>query len=138
MMPRASGRFVFKSTMTSRPLPSPSRMSITAKAGGLWAIASRPSATDPAVLTTKPRLSMLRVRRARKGLSSSTIRRERSCPMAASSGASSLKLPPWIATGGSVFISTYLNQSLVQSLTPPIRKTLLIHAATKRRHTSLI
>ena len=47
--PRASGRRALSSEMISRPLPSPSRMSMTAKAGGAASIALMPSITELAV-----------------------------------------------------------------------------------------
>src|ERR1700733_472821 len=78
MMARASGLRFFMAEMTSRPLPSPSRMSTTAKAGGAFSTCNRPSATDSAVVTAKPRPSMARARRCRNDLSSSTISSERS------------------------------------------------------------
>src|SRR5579863_2841814 len=85
IMARASGRLRFKAETTSIPLPSPSRKSTTAKAGAALAIWLRPSATLSQDVTAKPLVSMARARRSRNGLSSSTIRSERSvCP--ASSG----------------------------------------------------
>src|SRR5262249_17079062 len=64
--------------ITSRPLPSPSRISTTAKAGAAFSTCKRPSLTDSAVVTLNPRPSMARARRCRNDLSSSTIRSERS------------------------------------------------------------
>src|SRR5947208_16050900 len=78
MMARASGRRFFMAEMTSRPLPSPSRMSTTAKAGAAFSTCKSPSLTDSAVVTIKPRPSMARARRWRNDLSSSTISSERS------------------------------------------------------------
>src|SRR5712692_11090402 len=75
MMPRASGRRSFSAEITSMPLPSPRRMSTTAKAGGDSCTAAMPAATESAVLTSKPRPSIARARRSRNALSSSTIRR---------------------------------------------------------------
>src|SRR5712675_158839 len=77
-MPRASGRRFLSAEMTSSPLPSPSRMSTTAKAGDIFSTWVRPSATVSAVVTVNPRPSMARARRWRNDLSSSTISRERS------------------------------------------------------------
>src|SRR5271168_4728339 len=78
MMARASGRRFFMAEITSSPLPSPSRMSTTAKAGGAFSTCSRPSATDSAVVTRKPRPSIARARRCKNDLSSSTISSVRS------------------------------------------------------------
>src|ERR1700733_7955238 len=75
---RASGRLRFNADTTSRPLPSPSRKSTTAKAGAARPICARPSVTLSQEVTEKPRVSMARERRSRNGLSSSTISRERS------------------------------------------------------------
>src|SRR5580704_10878165 len=75
---RASGRLRFRADTTSRPLPSPSRKSTTAKAGAALPICARPSETLSQDVTEKPRVSMARERRSRNGLSSSTISRERS------------------------------------------------------------
>src|SRR6195256_993642 len=77
-MPRASGRRFLSAEMTSSPLPSPSRMSTTAKAGDTFSTWVRPSATVSAVVTVNPRPSMARARRWRNDLSSSTISKERS------------------------------------------------------------
>src|SRR5712671_269760 len=77
-MARASGRLRFSADTTSSPLPSPSRKSTTANAGGALPIWARPSDTLSQDVTVKPRVSMARDRRSRKGLSSSTIRSERS------------------------------------------------------------
>src|SRR5215470_3423878 len=77
-MVRDCGRNLASSATTSRPLPSSSRMSTTAKAGGFWRISSRPSATECAVRTSKPRVSMARARRNTKERSSSTRTNERS------------------------------------------------------------
>src|SRR5215469_6228181 len=78
MMARASGRRFFIAEITSRPLPLPSRISTTANAGAAFSTCRRPSPTDSAVVTVKPRSSMARARRCRNDLSSSTIRSERS------------------------------------------------------------
>src|SRR6516165_3005218 len=78
MMARASGRRFLIAEITSRPLPSPSRMSTTANAGAAFSTCRRPSLTDSAVVTAKPRPSIARARRCRNDLSSSTIRSERS------------------------------------------------------------
>src|SRR5262245_54313295 len=78
MTGRASGRRRLSAEITSRPLPSPSRMSTTANAGEEVSRWIRPSATDSAVVTVKPRPSMARASRCRNDLSSSTIRRVRS------------------------------------------------------------
>src|SRR5215469_380221 len=78
MMARASGRRFFIAEMTSRLLPLPSLMSTTANTGAAFSIWRRPSLTDSAVVTVKPRPSMARARRCRNDLSSSTIRSERS------------------------------------------------------------
>src|ERR1043166_2435478 len=78
MIPRASGRRFLSAEITSTPLPSPSRMSTTAKAGGAASTCNRPSATVSAVVTEKPRVSIARARRWRKDLSSSTINKVRS------------------------------------------------------------
>src|ERR1700721_3782328 len=75
---RASGRLRFSADTTSRPLPSPSRKSTTAKGGAARPICARPSVTLSQEVTEKPRVSMARERRSRNGLSSSTISRERS------------------------------------------------------------
>src|SRR3954451_7046202 len=77
-MARASGRFFFSAETTSRPLPSPSRKSTTAKAGAALPICARPSETLSHDVTEKPRVSMARDSRSRNGLSSSTMRSERS------------------------------------------------------------
>src|SRR6185437_8949962 len=77
-MARASGRLRFSADTTSRPLPSPSRRSTTAKAGAALVICASPSLTLSQDVTVKPRVSMARDRRSRNGLSSSTIRSERS------------------------------------------------------------
>src|ERR1051326_1527819 len=77
-MPRASGRRLRSAEITSSPLPSPSRMSTTAKAGDILSTWTRPSATVSAVVTAKPRPSMARASRCRNDLSSSTISSERS------------------------------------------------------------
>src|SRR5215471_586080 len=82
MMARASGRRRLSAEITSRPLPSSSRMSTTAKAGDVVSSWLRPSATDSAVVTVKPRPSMARASRCRNDLSSSTIRSERSLGIA--------------------------------------------------------
>src|ERR1051326_5137013 len=63
MITRAPGRRFFSAEITSRPLPSPSRMSTTAKAGGAASTCSRPSATVSAGVTEKPRVSIARARR---------------------------------------------------------------------------
>src|SRR5579871_1160054 len=78
MIVRASGRLRFRADTTSSPLPSPSRKSTTAKAGAALAICVRPSATLSQDVTAKPLVSMARAKRSRNGLSSSTIRSERS------------------------------------------------------------
>src|ERR1700693_2420911 len=81
-MARASGRLRFNADTTSRPLPSPSRKSTTAKAGAARPICARPSVTLSQEVTVKPRVSIARARRSRNGLSSSTISSERSaCPV---------------------------------------------------------
>src|SRR6267154_4777026 len=77
-MARASGRLRFSAETTSRPLPSPSRKSTTANAGAARPICASPSDTVSQEVTVKPRVSMARDRRSRNGLSSSTIRSERS------------------------------------------------------------
>jgi TIR domain len=59
--------------MTSRPHPSPSRMSTTAYSGALSLICAKPSSTDSAVATLKPRASIARARHCVSCLSSSTI-----------------------------------------------------------------
>src|SRR5262245_37963290 len=82
MMARASGRRFLMAEMTSRPLPSPSRMSTTANAGAAFSTWRRPSLTDSAVVTVNPRPSMARARRCRNDLSSSTIRSELSLGIA--------------------------------------------------------
>src|SRR6516162_2383792 len=82
MMARASGRRFFIAEMTSRLLPLPSLMSTTAKTGAAFSTWRRPSPTDSAVVTVKPRPSMARARRCRNDLSSSTIRSERSLGIA--------------------------------------------------------
>src|SRR5262249_44204673 len=82
MMARASGRRFLMAEMTSRPLPSPSRMSTTANAGAAFSTWRRPSLTDSAVVTVNPRPSMARASRCRNDLSSSTIRSERSLGIA--------------------------------------------------------
>src|SRR4051812_42123896 len=71
---RLSGRTVCKVSTTSRPLPSSSLRSTTAKAGGASLARALPSATDSAIATAKPRASMARASRSRSGRSSSTIR----------------------------------------------------------------
>src|SRR5947207_345191 len=78
MMARASGRRRFMAEITSRPLPSPNRISTTAKAGAAFSTWRRPSLIDSAVVTVKPRPSMARARRCRNDLSSSTISSDRS------------------------------------------------------------
>src|SRR5882724_6635798 len=85
MMARASGRRRLSAEITSSPLPSSSRMSTTAKAGDIVSSWVSPSATDSAVVTVKPRLSMARASRCRNDLSSSTIRSVRS-PVVEGSG----------------------------------------------------
>src|SRR3954469_18188074 len=77
-MARASGRLRFNADTTSRPLPSPSRKSTTAKAGAARPISASPSETVSQEVTVKPRVSIARDRRSRNGLSSSTIKSERS------------------------------------------------------------
>src|SRR6516225_11245100 len=84
MMARASGRFFFSADTTSSPLPSPSRRSTTAKAGALLPICASPSATLSQEVTAKPRVSIARESRSRNGLSSSTIKSERSAWSASS------------------------------------------------------
>src|SRR5882757_3498881 len=77
-MARASGRWRFNAETTSRPLPSPSRKSTTAKAGAAFPICARPSETLSHEVTLNPRISIARASRSRNGLSSSTINSERS------------------------------------------------------------
>ena len=67
-------------SITSSPFPSPSRKSTTAYFGGLARALAMPSATVSAVSTLKPRVSIARDNRRRKGASSSTINRETSGP----------------------------------------------------------
>src|SRR5438105_5686714 len=83
-MARASGRLRFNADTTSSPLPSPSRKSTTANAGAALPICARPSDTVSQAVTVKPRASMARASRSRNGLSSSTIRSERSARSASS------------------------------------------------------
>src|SRR6185312_13645543 len=69
---RLSGRVVCRVSTTSSPLPSSSFNSTTAKAGGASLARALPSATDSAWATVKPRASMARASRSRRGRSSST------------------------------------------------------------------
>src|SRR6478735_2018862 len=79
---RMSGRACRKGPTSSRPLPSPSRRSSTAKAGGraVWASAS---ATEPTAVTMKPRNSSARAIRLRKAASSSASSKVRSLALVA-------------------------------------------------------
>src|SRR5476651_615051 len=91
---RMSGRAWRSGCTSSRPLPSPSRRSSTAKAGGLevWASAS---ATEPTAVTMKPRSSSARAMRLRKAASSSAISSVRSlfCVAPAMTGATERLAP---------------------------------------------
>src|SRR5437764_308745 len=77
MMARASGRRRLRAEITSRPLPSPSRMSTTAKAGEEVSSSSRPSATDSAVATVKPRPSIAHAHDRATRRRRSVVERER-------------------------------------------------------------
>src|SRR5437868_4081168 len=92
-MARASGRLRFNADTTSRPLPSPSRKSTTANAGAAFPICAKPSDTLSQEVTEKPRLSIARESRSRNGLSSSTIRSERSAWPVSSEMAFTLRYP---------------------------------------------
>src|SRR5665213_1879320 len=94
-MARASGRLRFSADTTSRPLPSPSRRSTTAKAGAALPICARPSETLSQEVTVKPRVSIARDRRSRNGLSSSTISSERSAWPVSSAMAFTVQVPLW-------------------------------------------
>jgi hypothetical protein len=56
-------------------------MSTTANAGAAFSTCSNPSATDSAVVTSKPRVSIARARRTPNDLSSSTMSKDRSAGM---------------------------------------------------------
>src|SRR5438105_6554413 len=92
-MARASGRLRLNADTTSRPLPSPSRKSTTANAGAALPICAKPSDTLSQEVTEKPRLSIARESRSRNGLSSSTIRSERSAWPVSSEMAFTLRYP---------------------------------------------
>src|SRR5215208_2486443 len=94
MRARESGRRRFSAEITSSPLPSPSRMSTTAKAGEAVSSCISPSATDSAVVTVKPRLSIARASRCRNDLSSSTISSVRSLGTAAANLSATVMAPP--------------------------------------------
>src|SRR5579872_2805624 len=72
MTMRASGRASRNASTTLSPLPSSSRMSSTANAGGRLRTAASASETDSTSVVWKPRLSRARPRRLRKGASSSS------------------------------------------------------------------
>src|SRR5476651_1995019 len=74
---RMSGRAWRNGCTSSSPLPSPSRKSSTAKAGGR-AVCASASATDPTAVTMKPSSSSARAMRLRKAASSSAISSVRS------------------------------------------------------------
>src|ERR1051325_9559603 len=94
MTRRAPGRAVLTALTTSRPLPSPSRRSTTAKAGACAVAAVVPAETLSAVATTKPRRSMARASRWQSGASSSTIRSVRSLSERPRRGAASMVSEP--------------------------------------------
>src|SRR6516162_3156728 len=71
---RALGRAWRRAPTISKPRPSPSRMSTTAKAGGRPVAAATASAKLSAVATTKPRGSIARAKRWHNGASSFRIR----------------------------------------------------------------
>src|SRR6267154_309250 len=72
---RALGRVSCRLSTTSRPLPSSSLRSTTAKAGGFSFTMAMPSRTVSAIVTSKPRACIARARRSRNGRSSSRMRR---------------------------------------------------------------
>src|SRR5262249_11923814 len=75
---RAPGRAWRSALTTSKPRPSPRRMSTTAKAGICSLAAATPAATLSAVVTINPRRFMARASRWHNGASSSTISSVRS------------------------------------------------------------
>src|ERR1051325_2818914 len=104
MTMRAPGRAVLTALTTSRPLPSPSRRSTTAKAGACAVAAVVPAETLSAVETTKPRRSMARASRWQSGASSSTIRSVRSLSDRPRRGAASMVSEPAGRVRSVVFI----------------------------------
>src|SRR4051794_37974854 len=104
MTMRAPGRAVLTALTTSRPLPSPSRRSTTAKAGACAVAAVVPAATLSAVETTKPRRSIARASRWQSGASSSTMRSVRSLSDRPRRGAASMVSGPAGRVRSVVFI----------------------------------
>ena len=77
----AAGERSLSSAITSRPLPSSSRMSTTAKAGAFCRMRSRPSATECPLRTSKPRCSMARSVASSRGVFATKRRPSLSRPM---------------------------------------------------------